>query len=173
MRVHKFIAFILIFCAFASFGQEKESDRLKKQQKELEKRIGLTQNLLDNALLNKENLSENINLIERKIQYRQALLDNLDIQLTKLFSDIESLTAEIARLTLEIEKQKTQYRLMIIQAYKMRNSKAALMFILSSESFNQANKRMEYLEQLAKYRSDQIRKIENATLKLIEERKRY
>lgn len=170
MRVHKLIAFILILCTFTSFGQEKESDRLKKQQKELEKRISLTQNLLDNTILSKASLSENINLIERKIQYRQALLDNLDIQLTKLFSDIEHLTAEIMRLELEVERQKTQYRLMIIQAYKMRNSKAALMFILSSESFNQANKRMEYLEQLAKYRADQIRKIENITLKLIEEK---
>lgn len=170
MLVHKIIAVVFVLFTFTSFGQEKESDRLKKQQKELEKRISLTQNLLDNAVLNKENLSENINLIERKIQYRQALLDNLDIQLSKIFTDIENLTREITRLELEIEKQKTQYRLMIVQAYKMRNSKAALMFILSSESFNQANKRMEYLEQLAKYRADQIRKIENATIQLIQEK---
>src|SRR5690606_32442056 len=37
----------------------------------------------------------------------------------------------------------------------------SLLFVLSSESFNQANKRMEYLDQLAKFRADQIRKIQS------------
>src|SRR5690606_10739711 len=47
------------------------------------------------------------------------------------------------------------------------NSTASLLFILSSESFNQANKRMEYLEQLSKYRLEQIRKIQ-ATIETLE-----
>lgn len=148
--------------AFTAIGQEKESDRLKKQQQELEKKIGLTQKLLESTAENRENLSDNINLIDRKIQYRQALLDNLQMQMSKLDSDISQLTIEIAKLELEVEQQKVQYRLMIIQAYKMRNSTASLLFVLSSESFNQANKRMEYLEQLSKYRSDQIRKIQTS-----------
>lgn len=162
---------MFLFLAVGVYGQEKESDRLKKQQKELEKKIGLTQKLLESTTEDRENLTENINLIERKIQYRQALLDNLQLQLSKLESDIAQLSVEIAKLELEVEKQKVQYQLMIIQAYKMRNSKASLLFVLSSESFNQANKRMEYLEQLSKYRSDQIRKIQASIQKLEEERR--
>ena len=170
MNVSKYIALLFLFLAVGAYGQEKESDRLKKQQKELEKKIGLTQKLLESTTENRENLTENINLIERKIQYRQALLDNLQLQLSQLESDIAQLSIEIAKLELEVEKQKVQYQLMIIQAYKMRNSKASLLFVLSSESFNQANKRMEYLEQLSKYRSDQIRKIQASIQKLEEER---
>ncbi len=162
MNVSKYIAILICFLAFTAIGQEKESDRLKKQQQELEKKIGLTQKLLESTAENRENLSDNINLIDRKIQYRQALLDNLQMQMSKLDSDISQLTIEIAKLELEVEQQKVQYRLMIIQAYKMRNSTASLLFVLSSESFNQANKRMEYLEQLSKYRSDQIRKIQTS-----------
>lgn len=154
------------FFAFAGISQEKESDRLKKQQKELEEKIGLTQKLLETTAQDRANLSENINLIERKINYRQALLDNLQLQLSKLDSDITRLSAQIAELELEVEQQKLQYKLMIIQAYKMRNSTASLLFVLSSESFNQANRRMEYLEQLSKYRSDQIRKIQASIAEL-------
>jgi len=140
-------------------AQQKESDRLKKQQEALEKKIELTQKLLESTAENRENLSDNINLIERKIHYRQALLDNLQLQVSKLESDIEQMSRDIAMLTAEVERQKEQYARMIVQAYKMRNTNASLLFVLSSESFNQANKRMEYLEQLSKYRADQIRKI--------------
>lgn len=160
MRVHKYILFCLIgMLSFTSIAQEKESDRLKKQQQALEKKIQLTQKLLESTAENRANLSDNINLIERKIHYRQALLDNLQLQVSKLESDIEQLSKDIALLTAEVERQKEQYARMIVQAYKMRNTNASLLFVLSSESFNQANKRMEYLEQLSKYRADQIRKI--------------
>lgn len=148
-------------------GQQKESDRLKQQQVELEKKIGLTQKLLESTTESRKNLTDNINLIDRKIHYRQALLDNLALQQSKLSGEIGKLTKEIEQLKLEVEQQKSHYKLMIIQAYKMRNSTASLLFILSSESFNQANKRMEYLAQLAKYRSDQIKKIQ-ATIALLE-----
>jgi len=170
VNVSKYILF-LILCSAAciAFGQEKESDRLKKQQKELEQKISLTQNLLESTQESKANLSDNINLIERKIHYRQALLDNLQSQVGKLEVEITNLSNEIALLEQEVIKHKAQYQLMVIQAYKMRNSKASLLFILSSESFNQANKRMSYLDQLSKYRADQIRKIQTAIQKLEEE----
>ncbi len=169
LNVLKYIPLLFLFLTLNSYGQEKESDRLKRQQKELEQKIGLTQKLLESTTENRENLTDNINLIERKIQYRQALLDNLHLQMSKLESDIAKLSLEIGKLELEVEQQKLQYKLMIIQAYKMRNSTASLLFVLSSESFNQANKRMEYLEQLSKYRSDQIRKIQTSILKLQEQ----
>jgi septal ring factor EnvC (AmiA/AmiB activator) len=112
------------------------------------------------------NLLNDLTLIDRKIQYRKDLLNNIEIQLSQLDAAITETKAAIEQLRLEIEHQKEQYRHMIQQAYKMRNSQASLVFILSSESFNQANKRAEYIEQLKKYREDQIKKIEIAILDL-------
>jgi murein hydrolase activator len=166
----KYIALLLCFFSTLAIGQEKESDRLKRQQKELAEKIALTQKLLESTSESRANLADNINLIERKIHYRQALLDNLKMQLSKLESDIAALEIEIAQLELEVEQQKLQYQYMIVQAYKMRNSTASLFFVLSSESFNQANKRMEYLEQLSKYRADQIRKIQSTIATLNEQK---
>jgi len=170
LSVTKYIAILLCLFSFLAIGQEKESDRLKRQQKELVEKIALTQKLLESTSASRENLTDNINLIERKIHYRQALLDNLKMQLSKLESDIATLEIEIAKLELEVEHQKIQYQYMIVQAYKMRNSTASLFFVLSSESFNQANKRMEYIEQLSKYRADQIRKIQSTIVTLNEQK---
>ena len=160
MPVNKFISLLILgLLSFFTIAQEKESDRLKKQQDALVKKIQLTQKLLESTAENRENLSDNINLIERKIHYRQALLDNIQLQVSRLEADIEQLSKDTVLLTAEVERQKAQYAQMIVQAYKMRNTNASLLFVMSSESFNQANKRMEYLEQLSKYRADQIRKI--------------
>jgi septal ring factor EnvC (AmiA/AmiB activator) len=154
--------------SFVGYSQQKESDRLKKKQQELEKKIDFTEKLLESTRENQTALVDNLNLLERKIQYRQDLLNNLDIQLAQLDAQITMIQEEIVRLEGEIVKQKEQYKRMIQQAYKMRNSQASLIFVLSSESFNQANKRMEYLEQLRKYRIDQIRKIEQSMIELEE-----
>ena len=156
----------MCFISLSGISQQKESDRLRKKQQALEKKIDYTEKLLSNTQESQTNLTDNLNLLERKIEYRQDLLNNIDIQLSQIDAEIIYLKKEITLLEAEIEKQKDQYRKMIQLAYKMRNSQASLIFILSSESFNQANKRMEYLEQLRKYREDQILKIQQSVLDL-------
>ncbi len=160
--------FLFLFCVFSLIAgaQQKDSDRLKKEQEELKKKIGFTEKLLESTKTNKENLTENIGLIERKIEYRDELLNNLDKQLSQLSMEIESMKEEIESLRLEIERQKAAYKAMLVHAYKMRSSSSSLIFILSSESFNQASKRMAYLKQLSKFRSDQIIKIQTTKKKL-------
>lgn len=162
---------LFLFCAFSviTVAQQKDSDRLKKEQEELKKKIGFTEKLLESTKTNKENLTENIGLIERKIEYRDELLNNLDKQLSQLSMEIESMKEEIESLRLEIERQKAAYKAMLVHAYKMRSSSSSLIFILSSESFNQASKRMAYLKQLSKFRSDQIVKIQATKKKLDDE----
>ncbi|MBK6951530.1 MAG: peptidoglycan DD-metalloendopeptidase family protein [Crocinitomicaceae bacterium] len=159
---------LFLFCvfSFAAVSQQKDSDRLKKEQEELKKKIGFTEKLLESTKTNKQNLTENIGLIERKIEYRDELLNNLDKQLSQLSMEIESMKEEIESLRLEIERQKAAYKAMLVHAYKMRSSSSSLIFILSSESFNQASKRMAYLKQLSKFRSDQIIKIQSTKEKL-------
>ena len=159
---------LFLFCVFSftAVAQQKDSDRLKKEQEELKKKIGFTEKLLESTKTNKQNLTENIGLIERKIEYRDELLNNLDKQLSQLSMEIESMKEEIESLRLEIERQKAAYKAMLVHAYKMRSSSSSLIFILSSESFNQASKRMAYLKQLSKFRSDQIIKIQSTKEKL-------
>ena len=169
LSVHKIFTAIVVLLSVVSFAQQKDADRLKKEQQELQQKISFTKKLLETTEANKLNLTENIGLIDRKIEYRTDLLNNLDKQLSQLVTEIEDLKNEIELIRSEIEKQKAAYKLMLIQAYKMRSSSASLLFVLSSESFNQANKRMEYLKQLSKFRSNQIQKIESSKKKLDEQ----
>ena len=169
LSVRQLISLLLVIFSVGAIAQQKDTDRLKKEQLELQQKISFTKKLLETTEANKLNLTENIGLIERKIEYRSDLLNNLDKQLSQLVIEIEDLKNEIEKLRLEIDRQKSAYKLMLIQAYKMRSSSASLLFVLSSESFNQANKRMEYLKQLSKFRADQIQKIQLSKKKLDEQ----
>lgn len=151
-----------------SFGQEKESERLKQQQKELEEKIIFTENLLKSTETNKSTLSKTVSLISHKIEYREALLNNITVQLRTINADVKSLSAEIDLLDNQLLGLEEQYKKMIVQAYKMRSESASIFFIISSTNFNQANKRLEYLAQLTKHRSDQIKKIKALRSKIKE-----
>jgi septal ring factor EnvC (AmiA/AmiB activator) len=165
IRLFATAALVLIPSVFL-LAQRTSSVELQKQQAELKKKIEYTETLLKNTAQSKQNLADNIGLLDRKIEYRRDLLDNLRIQMTAVENDIDEVDLEISRLTTELAHQKEQLRLMIQKAYKMRNSQASLLFILSSESFNQANRRMEYLDQLTQFRSNQIRRINASKLQL-------
>ena len=100
MSANRFILFLLLLISAGSFGQQKESDRLKKKQQELEKKIDFTQKLLESTKQDQDNLTANLGLIERKIEYRQDLLNTIEQQLANLDSDINTMSKEVVSLEL-------------------------------------------------------------------------
>ena len=88
-----FALFLLI--GVFSFSQEKESDRLKKQQQELQDKINFTENLLKNTSETKTNLTNTLGLISNKISYREELLNNINLQQKELNNEIIALEQEI------------------------------------------------------------------------------
>ncbi|MFK8043951.1 MAG: murein hydrolase activator EnvC [Crocinitomicaceae bacterium] len=154
-----FLVVLFLFSASHAWCQVKESDKLKKQQKQIEEKIAFTENLLKSTETNKVNLSSSIGLISNKIKYREALLSNINVQLNTLNAEIKTLKSEVKLLDAQLQVLIQQYKSMIVQSYKMRSESASVFFILSSTNFNQASKRMLYLNQLTKFRADQIQRI--------------
>jgi len=168
--ISKYLLFTLFFLVgFFSLSQEKESDRLKKQQKELQDKINFTENLLKNTSQTKTNLTNTLGLISNKIEYREDLLHNINLQQQALNSEILALENEINNLENELFILIESYKNMIKLAYKLRSNTASMLFILSSDNFNQANKRIEYLDQITKFRADQIKRIKKAKKQLEED----
>ena len=153
------ILFFFSVTIFMATAQEKESDKLKRQQEELNSKIAFTEKLLESTEDSKANLSSSISLISNKIKYREALLNNISVQLKTLNSDVKSISKELEILDAQLKNLEQQYKNMIVQAYKMRSESASVFFIISSTNFNQATKRLAYLNQLTKFRADQIQRI--------------
>ena len=69
----------------------------------------------------------------------------------------------------DLIKVKKDYEKLILYAYWNRSKQSRLMFILSSENFNQAYKRMKYIQQFAKHRKEQADVIKNMQNAMVEE----
>ena len=67
---------------------------------------------------------------------------------------------KIDRLDNELNLLKVDYAEMILKSYKSRSEESRAMFILSSSSFLQAYKRLQYMKQYASYRKTQGKEIE-------------
>jgi septal ring factor EnvC (AmiA/AmiB activator) len=89
---------------------------------------------------------------------------------------IDNLKAEIKETKQSIKDQqnlldtlKKEYALMIRHAYHNRNSYDRLAFIFSAQSYNQAFKRIRYLQEYSQFRQKQVKEIKDVERQLSEE----
>jgi len=143
------------FGALTAFSQQK-SEKLKQEQAQLEKQIKATKSLLESAQKGTQSSFQELQLIEQNINFREQLLANIDQQIKATEIRIGEIESTIGSLNSKIESLKEQYRAMVLYAYKKRNKYDRIMFVFSSDNFNQAYKRMVYLEKIKEIRLRQV-----------------
>lgn len=165
------IVYILLFAFTISgplYGQKKSSKTLKQEQQKLAKKIRFTKKLLGDTKSNTSATIKELGIINRQIEYRKGLIDNVNEQITEINKLIMEYHSVIQSLQNDIAKLKDQYRQMIKYAYKKRNEYNELMFIFSAENFNEAFKRIKYLKKVEEFRKNQIELIQKSEEKLRE-----
>jgi murein hydrolase activator len=162
-----FIVFLFLGSTVV-FSQQK-SERLKQEQKKLEQQISATKSLLQSTQKGTQNSYQELQLIEQNIRFREQLLQNIDQQIKATELRIVAIESTIGSLNTKIENLKNQYRAMVFYAYKKRNKYDRIMFVFSSENFNQAYKRMIYLEKIKEIRMRQVQLIRQSQVLLEKE----
>lgn len=167
----RYIFLLLIVFNFSAFSQSKEE--LKKQKSAIEKEISYTTDLLDKTKSNKNKSLSYLKALNTQIKNKENLLQTLNIEISLLNKQIKKTEKSI--LTIEssivneqenLLKLKEEYSKMIYAAFKQKGSRNDLMFIISSEDFNQAYKRINYLKQYSSFRKNQAIKIQESQLAL-------
>ena len=163
MKQNSFL-FILLLITYLSFGQNK--DILKQQQIALEKEINYTTSLLNKTKENKKSSLVYINYLDKKISSQERLLQLLNIeqnllkkQIFKLENKILENENSINAAEKEIIELKKEYAEIIYSLQKNKNERNDLMFIISSETFNQAYKRILFLREYSRARKTQALQI--------------
>ena len=163
IRVFLIVVVIPLFC----FSQNK--DQLKEQKKALEKEISYTSTLLKKTKENKRESMRYINYLEKKISSQERLIQisNIELnlikkQILKLESKIESTEKQIDKKGKEIIALKKEYGKMLYSLQKNKNDRNNLMFIMSSQTFNQAYKRVLYLREYSRLRKSQLVQIQKS-----------
>ena len=152
----KFVISISIVFLVSSFFSQTSSSALKKEQKKIEKKISNTKTLL-NTVKNNADISLNeLRIVDNQIKNREALVAVYDNQVQAAEIKMLEKSNEIKTLKKKSIKLKSQYRAMLLYAYKHRNNSDKIMYILSASSYHEAFKRNKYIKKIAAAQKRQV-----------------
>jgi septal ring factor EnvC (AmiA/AmiB activator) len=155
-NVSNLIWIITLIVAGNTFAQTT-SEKLKKEQSNLEKKISNTRSMLDKTKNNAKASLNELRLIDNQIRFREELVTNFDQQVRGAEVKVIRKDAEVKELTQRLSDMKEQYRQLLLYAYKHRNQFGKLMYLFSATSYNEAIKRGSYLERIADVQLKQFR----------------
>jgi septal ring factor EnvC (AmiA/AmiB activator) len=171
-----FFFFLLATCSFNSFSQSGDKEVLQDKKAKIQKEIKLTNTLLQNAKKEKNQSVTTLNTLNKQIQSRKEIIQALDLEVKMASIQIVNLKQQIQETQQSIVTQqelldtlKSEYALMISHAYFNRNTYDRLAFVFSSQSYNQAFKRLRYLQDYSQFRHKQVEEIKGAEQKLNDE----
>jgi septal ring factor EnvC (AmiA/AmiB activator) len=166
---HKFTYILFLFLLLNSFTTDAQSAK----QKELEAKRVKFQNELKqlNVFLfsNKKEEKSVVSLVEDlnyKVSVRRNLIKVTNDQANLLTREINANQNEITSLRDQLIALKKDYSEMIVKSYKNKSEQSRMMFLLSSDDFKQAYKRLQYIKQYADYQKEQGDLIKGKTTKL-------
>jgi septal ring factor EnvC (AmiA/AmiB activator) len=161
-----FLTVFLIACTTLGWGQSAEQKKLEKRKAQILKEIKSlnsmisTQDKKEKSVLNK--ITEN----DAKIKLSERLITTASRQTRLITDDIYLNQLKINKLNRELKVLKEDYANMLLQAYKSKSEQSRIMFILSSDNFLEAYKRMQYMKQYASFRKVQGDEIHGKMMEL-------
>jgi septal ring factor EnvC (AmiA/AmiB activator) len=150
------INLLVLLLFFAIAHGQTSSDKLKKEQQKLEKKISNTKVLLNKVKSNSQASLNELKLIDNQIKSREALVRVFDTQVRVAEIKMIEKKQEVKQLKARLVQLKKQYKSMLLYAYKHRNNYGKIMFILSSDNYNEASKRTKYLKKVAGIQKKQM-----------------
>ena len=179
MRVldKKYLLIILLFLSNNLCAQTKEE--LKNQKIQIEKEIDYTKALLNKTSLNKKKSLNYLKVIKSQIKSQEQLSITLNIEIKLLQRQIKKTKSAIKKNEQLIEEEekklknlKEEYAKMIYTSLKQKENKNDIIYILSSDSFNQLYKRILYLKQYRDFRRKQAEKIKESQINLLKNKEK-
>jgi len=153
---------VLMLVPVLGLAQDKKA-ALETQKKRLQQEIVQINALLKSSVKKRTNVLTEVETVQLKMDRQDALIRLTNRQINRLNQEISLNLRNIEQLRTELVRLKKDYGDMVIAARKNQSTQNRLMFLLSSESFWQAYKRMAYMKQYAAYRKKQGEQIAEKT----------
>jgi septal ring factor EnvC (AmiA/AmiB activator) len=142
-----------------AFGESVKD--LQKKQKKLQQEIEQTNKMLKQTKKDETATLNKLELLGKNIQNQKQLIRTLDNEITALNREMNTLTKTRDSLQVVLEGYKNDYATMIRKSHFARVQQSPLLFLLSSDSFQQLARRARYLQEFAHFRQQQVHRIEN------------
>lgn len=164
----KFLVLLfLLMINIAAWSQSAEA--LEKKINSIQKDIKLAEKLLKETSKNKETTINQVSLLQTQIKQRESLIRTYQNQVNALNRDIQKNKNEIAALKKDLTLFQKEYANLLLIAYRNKGKTNNLLFIFSSEDFNQAMRRMRYIRELNDLVKVKIEEIKDTQEKINEQ----
>ena len=170
MQKAVFTFFLVLLTSF-SWSQQTQEE-LEQRKAKIQAEIREKEMMLQDVRKQEKSVTKLLTIQKEKIGLKQKLITTTAKQTKLLSNDIYTNQVEINKLRKDLVELKEDYAEMIVKSYKSRSTQSRAMFLLSSENFLQAYKRLQYMKQYSNYRKMQGEEIKAKTIRLDDNVKR-
>ena len=170
MKKKLFLLLALALLATAASGQDVSKQNERKRQ--IEEEISFINNQLKSIAGKQKATTEQLSLIRKRAQSRQALINDLDRRIAVINDEMTAKQREINRLRKELDTLEIYYNKLIYNTYKNRDTRVWYMYLLASESIGQGYRRFSYLRNLSDEVGKQAAKMREKQAELQAEREK-
>jgi len=155
------VAILSLFLAPCTlvFAADNVKD-LQKKQKQLQEEIEQTNKMLKQTKKDESATMNKLQLIGQNIKNQKKLIHTLDNEIFALNDEMKVLGARRDSLQQVLNGYKADYAQMVRQSHYAQLQQSPLLFLMSSDSFQQLVRRARYLREFARYRQQQVQRIE-------------
>ena len=162
-RLHIVIILGFLITSFSLSAQSAAQKKLEKQRQQVLKEMKQINALLFTKKKQEKSEITRIEDLNLKVSARKNLIRITNEQANLLTREINSNQKEITSLRAQLKEIKDDYAAMVVKSYKSKSEQSKVMFLLSSDNFKQAYKRLQYMKQYANYQKEQGEAIKTKT----------
>lgn len=166
MKKSIYIALFFLLGAASGFAQVDKQKELEQKRQRYLNEIKQIETVLFKTRGEKKSILTEVEDIDQRISTRENLIRVTNKQANYLSKTINNNLAQMEQLRNELTALKEDYAAMINKSYKSKSQQSRVLFLLSSESFLQAYKRVQYMKQYTEFRKKQGETIKEKADKL-------
>lgn len=153
---------IYIFCCMLTLPMVAQNVKeLQKQQRELQQQLEETSKMLKQTKKSETATENKLNLLNNDIKTRKKLIRNIQSEINALNGEMGTLRNKRADLQKQLEACKADYAKLVRETHYSDIQQSPLLFLLSADNFQQLVRRIQYMQQFAAYRKEQVKQIES------------
>jgi murein hydrolase activator len=166
LRLSSIFLFGVLLSIGPDAGNAQNRNELEKQRKQKEKDIAQTKRRLAETNKKEKKTLAYLNDLKELIAERESLIGTLQSQLTEITNHIGAEADIVTALEKDVDDLKQEYAKLLYFMYKNRRSTSIMSFILATNSFNDAVKRIKFIQYYSRYREHQVDLIEKTEASL-------
>ncbi|NNC33945.1 MAG: peptidoglycan DD-metalloendopeptidase family protein [Croceitalea sp.] len=160
---HTHLALVIFFLCQFIVAQTSEQKALEEKRARIQNEIKEINRLLFAEKQEKGNVLEQMDALDYKINISQELIRVTNQQSNLLNRQINANIRAIDKMREDLKFLKDDYAQLIRKSYENKAQENRLLFLLSSQNFFQAFKRIQYLKQYKEFRRKQGQEIVDKT----------